>query len=153
MDGREELVKARGLMVAGVLFLFSAWFSYAELAYLVFGTNVTATATKVTQVTIRSRFGANRGAELMITATWADADGTRRKDDFTTRVDFPVVEGGPIRLRTTPGEDGRARPAGRVHFVALILFAASLAGIAFFSVKMYRESEEAYRPRKPHRDR
>lgn len=152
MDGREDLLKTRVFIGVGVLFLFSAWYSFAEFSYLVFGSDVTATVTKVTRVSNRSRYGADRGQQLMITATWADADGTRRKDDFTTAVDFPAVEGGPIRLRTTRGEDGRARPAGQVHWVAIVLFGVSLAALAFFCVKMYRESEEAYRPRKPRRD-
>ena len=151
MDGRDELIKARVVIGVGVMFLFSAWYSFAELTYLTFGSDVTATVTKVTLVTNRSRYGADRGQQLMITATWADADGTRRKDDFTTRVDFPAVEGGPIRLRTTRGEDGRARPAGQVQWVAIVLFAVSLLAFIFFCVQMVRESNEAYRPRKPRR--
>ena len=151
MDGREELIKARVLIGVGVLFLFSAWSSFAELAYLTFGSDVTANVTKVSVVTNRGRYGADRGQQLMITATWADPDGTRRKDDFTTRVDFPAVEGGQIRLRTTPGEDGRARPAGQVQWLPIGLFGVSLVAFAFFCVKMVRESDEAYRPRKKQR--
>ena len=147
MDGRTELIKFRLLMAFVVAFLGSAWYSVDEFMLTAFGTDATATVTKVTRGTKRGRFGASRGDEYLTTVTWAEPNGTFRRDDFTTG--HPVgVEGRLIRVRYTPGEDGRARPAGYRNWAPPITLAVCSLAILGLGVWLYRESEEAYRPRR-----
>ena len=145
MESRTEVLKFRALMVAVVFFLGSALASFDEFMLTAFGTETTATVAKVSHVTSGSRFGGG-SPRLLVTATWSEPNGTLRRDDFTTGPDFPAVEGRPLRVRYTPGEDGRARPAGYPNRTGPITFGVCLLAMAVLVFLLYRESEEAYRP-------
>jgi hypothetical protein len=137
MDEERELARAKWAMLVFVVFVISAWISYDELALFVNGRDAEADVTKA--YLSHSR----RGSRLTIEYAFTEPDGTRRKAMMTTSPDAPPpAPNAKLAVRYTPGESGNVRLAGRVNWIAITIFGASLCAILFVIVKLVREAND-----------
>jgi hypothetical protein len=151
VDDKEELAKAKWLLGAGAFFLLSCFLVYDEFAYLVWGHETEATPTKAYEVTRGGRFGAGGSKRTQIDFAFTESSGLHRKGTVAVESGWSVPASGKVSVEYTPGELGRARLKGSVSWVAIVFFVGCLGAVAVAAVGLWREANEAYRPRKPKR--
>jgi hypothetical protein len=132
MDMDSEGIRAKGLIVAGILFLISSCFTWSEMYYLLFGKTTDATVTNVSEYTVRGRFGSNRGNKLSINYSFTEQDGTFRKGDDTVSTSFSGIYNNKVKVQYTSGENGSSRLYGNTKTGWLIIFAFSLLVLVGF---------------------
>jgi hypothetical protein len=147
MDEKEELAKAKWLLFAGAFFLVSCFLVYDEFAYLVWGREVEATVEKAYETTRRGRFGVGGRTRLDVDFAFTEPDGTRRKGTSTVECEWPLPASGKVMVEYTPGQLGRSRLKGRVHWTGIIIFFVSIAAVAAAGYKLWQEANEQYKPR------
>jgi hypothetical protein len=143
MDQENELARAKWVLGAVAVFLISGCISYGEIAYFLNGQDGEANITKVYES--RSRRG---GASLTVEYAFSEPGGVARKGMESVPLDWPVPQSGKVAVRYTPGEDGSARLAGRVRWIGLCVFGASLVMILVFVALLLREGAEETTPRR-----
>jgi hypothetical protein len=151
VDTDSELARAKWLLFSGAFFLASCFICWGELAYLLRGRRTDATVTKAYEVTRRGRFGIGSSTALTVEYAFAEPDGTRRTGSDTVPPDWDLPPNGKAPVQYTPGEDGRSRLAGHVHWAGLAIFAVSVVVLGFFGYRLWREASEATRPARPRR--
>ena len=148
MDEEEELRKAKWLLGAGAFFLLSCFLVYDEFSYLMWGREVEATLVKAYESERRGRFGAGGSRRMEVDFTFTEPDGTQRKGTTTVETDWPVPANGKVAVEYTPGELGRSRLKGRVHWTGITIFIVALVAVGVAGFMLWREANEATRPRK-----
>ncbi|VTR99376.1 DUF3592 domain-containing protein [Tuwongella immobilis] len=140
-DADNELTRAKWLLGAVALFLVSSCLSWGEVAYLLWGRDAQATITKAfTSSAIRSRT-----VRLTVEYEFTEPDGTRRGGTVDLSPDWPVPASGKVAVRYMPGENGRSRLSGHVHWLGLTLFGLSVGAMGIFAYQMHREANEPAR--------
>jgi hypothetical protein len=139
MDMDNELARAKWLLFSAALLLVSCCITYGEAVYLVKGRQTDATITRVYEETLRGRFGANRGQRLTVEYSFAEPDGTRRRDSDTVSLDWDIPSTGKIPVQYTPGAEGRSRLAGHANWFGIGFFAVSVVLLVLFALGLYRE--------------
>ena len=141
MDSENELKKAKWVLIVGALFLVSCFMCYDELAYQISGREATATVTK--SYASQSR----RGTRQTVEYAWSEPEGLSRKAMYTTSPDEAPVVGAKFPVRYTAGDTGRSRRVGAVPWVWIAIFFGSFAAVGVFGFMMWREANDADRPR------
>jgi hypothetical protein len=152
MDADNELARAKWLLIAIAVFLFSACISWGEMIYLVFGRETQADISKIyAEVRSSGRFRQRQSETMMIDYSFTEPDGTRRTgtDSIFEGMVFPSDK--KVMVRYTSGAEGRSRLAGHSNWIGIILFLGSLTAIGIFGFRLWREAKEATRDRKPRR--
>lgn len=145
---RNELGRAKWLLLSALIFLMSACVSWGEVVYLVVGQHAQGRVERAYEVTRRSRLGLH-SKRLVVEFTFTEGDGTRRKGSDTLSVDWPVPADGVVAIQYTAGVEGSSRVAGHVNWVALTIFTLSLLAMGGFGYHLWQEASEATRDRKP----
>lgn len=96
MDTDAETKRFKWLLMAGMLFVVSAFFSWSELKYALFGKQVEARLVKVVDTTDPGRRGR---AVMAVHYEFADPDGTTRNetDRLPTTWDRPSGQTIPVQ--------------------------------------------------------
>lgn len=153
MDADSEIKKAKWLFGAGLLFLFSCYLTYGELAYLIRGRQTEATITNTQEFVHRGRFGLGGSQRLAVEYTFTEPDGTHRQDSDTVSPEWNIPEKGNVTVQYTPGRNGRSRLAGHVNWFGLALFGISVTVVGVAGYRLWHQAAEATsgRKRKPGR--
>jgi hypothetical protein len=151
MDWNRERKKLNLLVFGIVLFVVSGFYAYEEGVYFLIGRRAQATITKVSLVTTTGRYGPRK--HLQVDFAFVEPNGTKRTGDDSTSTDWVAPATGIVPVDYTPGVNGRARFAGRVKWLVLILFFCCLGVVVFFAIRLWIEASEATRPRKKKRRR
>jgi hypothetical protein len=147
MDDNKELANAKWLLGCIVVFLVSCFFVYDEFCYLIWSREAPGTITKVYTSTTR------RGTVLNVDYTFTEADKTARRGTVVLSDSWSPPPGNTVTVQYTPGELGRSRLAGTIYRLPIIIFGVSLLAVLVVIVRLVREANDAYRPRKPKRTR
>ena len=140
----DELRKAKFFFAGLVLLIVSCFFGYEELSYLIRGKEISATVTQVTDITTRSRTGEHTHRQVEFAFT--EPNGTKRTGEDNMSTNWTPPSSGVVKVRYTPGSDGRARLAGKVNWIGIGMFVVAMCLISFFGVRLWLEAREATRP-------
>ena len=88
------------------------------------------------------------GDVLVVEFTFTEPDGTFRRGSTNVKTDWPGPRTGTVPVEYTPGELGRARLAGHVSWVGIIIFATALIVVGVFGYMMWKEANEEYRSKR-----
>jgi flagellar basal body-associated protein FliL len=134
------------LIVAIVVFLISACFSWSELVFLAFSRPAEAEVTKVAQVR-DPNWLIRRGnrAVTQVEFTFTESDGTQRKGSDILPRDWDGPRQGPIAIRYIPGKDGSTRLAGHVKWTPLVIVVVTIGVMGVFVFFLWKEAKEANR--------
>jgi hypothetical protein len=149
MDFDNEMQRLKWLLVAGVLFLLSAVFSYGELKFAVWGKTAPAKVTRTHETHNGGGFG-RRGLRertplLAVEYQFTEADGTARSERDDVPIDWPMPENGEISVQYLPGVADSSRLEGHSRMTWVYVFLGSLAWLAYSIYKLWREATEAVR--------
>ena len=140
----DELRKAKLFFAGLVLLIVACFFAYQEFSYLIFGKGTSATVTKVSDVTTRSRTGEHTHRQVEFAFT--EPNGTQRTGEDNMSTSWTPPSSGVVKVQYTPGSDGRARLAGHVNWIGIGMFAVAMCLLLFFGVRLWLEAREATRP-------
>lgn len=141
MDLEEETSKFKGLLIVGVLFVVSGFWSCQEFKYLVRGTPADATVRQVSKQ--RIPFDKRHREEWLIEFSYSDKAGQRLVERETLpEAELPPADGQTLAIEYLPGADDSARFAGRRNYVAMAFFLGTLGVLAFFIIRLWREAAE-----------
>lgn len=116
--------------------LFSAYTTYVEVRYLMSGRTAGAAITSVEEMR-----GAGRNAEPFrrVRYTFADVDGSDRKEFDDMARDWAPPAGASISVQFLSGKAGWSRIAGHDRLWMTIPFLLCAAVVTVFLVRFYRE--------------
>lgn len=140
MDMDDEMRRLKWMLAAGVLFLVSAYFSWRELKYVMFGTQTDATLVRVYETTEPGRRGRLREI-LAVEYQFKESGGTVRKETDTLQIDTDRPTGPTVRVQYLDGSVGRSRLSGNTRRIWLLLLFASLSFLGFKVFQLIRESK------------
>ena len=140
MDMDDELKRLKWLLISGVVFLISAFFSWREMTYAISGKEVDASLVRVYETTERGRRGRTIH-KLAVEYEFKGSDGVVRKESDTISVDAPRPAGPTVAVQYLDGEAGRSRLAGNTQKFWLMIFFGSLAFIGYKIFKLVREAK------------
>ncbi len=106
----DEMQKVKWILAAGFVFLVSAFFSFNELRYLIWGKTVETRVQEKRIVENTSRRG-GKVEQLRVAYQFEDA-GNRRSEYDMLPTDWPVPDEGNIAVQYIPGDPGSSRLAG-----------------------------------------
>lgn len=135
-DFQAELGRIKWLLGAGVIFLVSAYFSYAELKYLVWGRTVEASVVSFEHTTRSGRRG-RRIPAIILTYRFKD-DSQERTEKDTIASDGKNPSDPSAKIDYMPGKPGISRLAANRNWVALIIFCGSLGTMVMFIIRIAR---------------
>ena len=132
----DELAKFKRILFAGIAFLVSAYFSYKELKFAVWGTTADATVTRTFETKNR------RTPLLAVEYTFLDEAGKSHSERDDVSLDWPV-ESEIMTVQYLPGVDDSSRLAGHSNKVVVWIFLACTAWFAVSGFKLYKEANDA----------
>lgn len=136
MDTDAETKRFKWLLIAGILFVVSAFFSWSELKYALFGKQVEARLVKVVDTTDPGR----RGREVMaVHYEFADSDGTTRNETDRLPATWDRPSGQTIPIQYLSGSPDSSRVVGNTRRVWILIFLGSLVFFGFKVFQIYRE--------------
>jgi len=157
MDMDNEIARAKRLLkwlfVCGAIFLMSCCVCYGEIVYLFSGRKIEATVTNVYETVKRGRFGQSTGTTVTVEYSFTQPDGLQRTGSDTVDPNWQFPETGTVLVQYTSGEEGRSRLAGKVNWLGISLFTASVVALGVFVFRIWREAREATQPTKRKRVR
>lgn len=142
----DEMQKVKWILAAGFVFLVSAFFSFNELRYLIWGKTVETRVQEKRIVENTSRRG-GKVEQLRVAYQFEDA-GNRRSEYDMLPTDWPVPDEGNIAVQYIPGDPGSSRLAGHWSRMWVVIFLLSIAALAFFIYRLAREANEPIRPKR-----
>ncbi len=148
MDIGHQMIRAKWLLIAVVVFLISGCISFFEFQYFAFGQTATGDITSTQTLEGRRRRGWSRTKKLQVNFNYTEADGSQRKGVDTVDLDWPVPANRKVSIQYMPGPYGQSRIAGQVNWFILGLFAASLGAIVVFGYRFVREAKDELRESK-----
>lgn len=136
MDQDDEIRKFKMILVAGVAFLFSAYFSWQELKFAMWGESAEARVTRTFETAER------RQPLLAVEYTFEDQKGRsyRERDDLPISFSAP---GEVVTVEFLPGVEDSSRIEGHSSMASVWVFLACLSWLGYSSYKLYRETSEA----------
>ena len=156
MDPLFERRKAIALLVLFAIFVVSSFLAYREVTYFLLGNSTLGTVTRAYLVERRGRWGRSRGQVRRVEYHFTDKSGNTRTGTDEVDLSFPVSDSGDVGIRYMPGQDGRSRLDGHVHWLRLILLAVSGGIMLGGVIWIWRKARAAVHGssstgRKPHR--
>lgn len=140
MDMDNEMARFKWLLVAGLVFVVSAFFSWRELKYAVVGKQADAKLVRVYETTESGRRG-RRVEKLAVEYQFKEAGGATRKESDTIAADADRPAGPTVAVQYLDGSPGRSRLAGNGQRWWLLVFFGSLAFAGFKVFQVVRESK------------
>lgn len=129
---------AKALLYAGVLFLMSAYFSFVEFKFLLWGQTATADVTSVREVQGSRKKRPYRVVEYRFT----EADGAARSERDDVPTDYPAAEGSTITVQYLPGVADSSRLEGTAKMMWVYIFCGALAWVIWSVFSLYREAQQ-----------
>lgn len=142
MDQDEELAKFKSILFSAVVFLISAYFSFGELKFAVWGKTAEA---KISRTHETKSAGRRSRPMIQIEYQFTEADGTGRSERADVAIDWPVPTTGVMTVQYLPGVADSSRPLGQSKMMAVYIFLASLAGLGFNGYKLCKLANEPVR--------
>ena len=149
MDHREEVAKFKWLLFAGIAFLLSAYFSWHELKYAVWGATAEATIVRTFETTEAGRRGTRRHIRI-VEYNFANEDGARRRERDDVSLDWTVPDD-KVTVQYLPGVEGSSRIKGNSNMLAVWIFLGCLAWLGFAGYRLYRQAGKAVGGKSPGR--
>jgi hypothetical protein len=140
----DETRKFKQILICLILFVVSAYLSYSELKFMVFGKTIDASVVRAVEA---PALGRRSRPSLMVEYQFQDTNGATRKEADNVALDWKV-EGATVPVQYIPGSPGSSRLVGHTQYFFVILFVAALAVLAFVGIrfwKSYKEYERASR--------
>ena len=131
----------RLILTVGFLFLFSAYFAYGELEFLLVGKTAEARVTWTSYQT----FGGNPNHnEFTVEYDFTEADGTRRIESDNVSRDWTfATTGSNITIQYLPGVKGSSRLLGHSERTMVYLFFGFLTALVVAVVLLWRHANQA----------
>ncbi len=148
MDEELELKRFKWILAAGLIFLFSMYYSYLELKYKIWGATAQATVTRTFESVSSGRRGRSTPM-LAVEYTFTDSKTGARNERDDVSMDWPVPQG-TVEVEYLPGVVDSSRLKGHSNSFAVWMFFGSLAWVSF---SIYRLAQEANAPIKKSRRR
>lgn len=143
MDEENELAKFKGILIAGVLFLISGWYSYRELRFAVWGRTAEAQVTKTFETReMRSRTRSRR--KLAVEYTFTDQGGTQHNERDDVPISWQPLPANVVTVQYIPGVKGASRLRGNSHMFLVWLFCGSICWMGYALYQLYREAQDPY---------
>lgn len=141
VDEQEELAKLKWILIAGIIFLISAYYSYQELKYAVWGATAEANVTRTFNTAESSRRGRRKNL-LAVEYTFTDRDGKQHseRDDIPRNSPTP---GPKVNVEYLPGVEDSSRIEGYSSKVAVWIFLGCCILLVFAGFKLYQMASEA----------
>lgn len=140
MDQDEELKRFKFIAIAGVIFLFSAWYSWKEFRYLISGAETRADIHDARIIEVSGRYG-SKSSRLQFNLQYTEADGIGRSDKIeTTNLDYELPPDGLLPIQYLPGQENSARIAGSVNWTSLVIFFGSLSWLTVMLLRLIKEA-------------
>jgi hypothetical protein len=146
MIDNNDLRQGRGFFAVLIFFIISCFFGYRELTYLILGKDASATVTKVSVITTGR--GTREHMYRQVAFSFVEPNGTQRTGEDNMSISWAPPSSGVVKVRYTPGTDGRARLAENVNWIGISMFAAAMGLLLFFGVRLWLEARAATSPRK-----
>ena len=143
MESRAEVAGFQGILVAGAIFLISCFMVYDEFDYWLNGAEADAHVTKCYETT-----GRRGSVSTTLEYSFTEANGTARKGMSTLEQGWRPPGSGIVRVKYTPGQDGRSRLVGRPPRLAFYIFGGSLLAIGGFAIFIWIDALRATAPEK-----
>ena len=128
MDSDEELKKFKKIFCVGIVFLISAFYSFQEFRYLIFGKTAQATITEIkesTEMTGRRYSRLNKPVQV-VKFRFTDQLGNSHQGFDRRPMDW-IAPSGSIKIQYLPGDEFGFRIAGSSFQPSVIAFFMSLA--------------------------
>jgi hypothetical protein len=136
MDQDAEIRKFKMILVAGLAFLFSAYSSWQELKFAMWGTTAEARVTRTFDTAERRR------PLLAVEYTFEDRDGRSHSERDDLPASFPDP-GDVVTVEYLPGVEDSSRIEGHSSMASVWVFLACLGWLGYSAFKLYREASEA----------
>lgn len=140
MDTENDLARLKWLLIVGVLFLISGFFSWREFKYIVFGTTVDASLVQTYQTEERGRRGRVKQM-LVVEYRFTDKDGSARKEKDTISASSPAPTGPLVSIQYLSKSPGSSRLTGHTQRIWMFVFFGCLAYLAYKILMLVREAK------------
>lgn len=140
MDHDLELARFKWILIAGIAFLFSAYLSYKELKFAVWGETAEATVTDTHEV----RGGRRSSPKLAVEYTFTDESGAHHSERDDVSINSAISTNDLLTVQYLPGVDDSSRIEGNSNRFAVVIFLGSLAWLAFSFFKLYRDAQNPH---------
>lgn len=139
MDTGNEMQRLKWLLIVGVVFLISGFFSWREMQYAMFGKRADASLVRVYETQERGRRGRVR-EKLAIEYQFADA-GSSRKETDTVSIDTARPTGETVPVQYLAGSPGKSRLVGHTQQFWVLIFLGSLGFMGYKVFRLVQESK------------
>ena len=139
MDTDDEMKRLKWLLIVGLVFLVSAFFSWREMKYMMLGKEADARLVRTYETTERGRRGRTT-EKLVVEYEFKGSDGASRKESDKVDIDAPPPAGKTVAIQYLDGSPGSSRLAGNTQKFWLIVFFGALAFFAYKIFRLVRES-------------
>lgn len=136
MDQDEDLAQLKWILIAGIAFLFSAFFAFQELKYFVWGTTAEATVTNTFETRERRR------NLLAVEYTFTDKEGQHHSERDDVPSDWPTP-GPKVTIQYMPGVEDSSRLEGHSRTGAVWVFFVCCGLLVFAGFKLYQIASDA----------
>ncbi|MDA0833972.1 MAG: hypothetical protein O2955_05360 [Planctomycetota bacterium] len=146
-ETESEALKLKWLLIAGVAFLVSAYYSYREFKYLVWGKTVAAVVTRTYEHQELSRRGRKKTVRVVEYA-FDDENNTNWRERDTVPLKRTITE--PlVAVQYLPGERKSSRLEGNSHYFAVWVFLGCVTWLGYSFFRLYQEANEPVRRARP----
>lgn len=139
MDMDVEFRRLKWLLIGGLVFVVSAFFSWREIRYAVTGKTADAKLVRAYETIERGRRG-RETQKIAVEYQFPDAGGQRKETD-TLSIDEAVPTGPTVAVEYLSGSAGSSRLAGNGQKFWLFVFFGSLAFAGFKVFQIVREGK------------
>ena len=146
MDDAAEVRKFKLLPVVVLAFLASAYFSFNEMRYAVWGKAITAKLVNVHQAS-----GSRGRQRIIVEYEYVDGQGTvrRERDDLSRSAHIPVSE--IVEIQYVPGVEDSSRLRTSANWYAVYIFLAMLVALIAALVMLWKFADAQVHGTKPRR--
>jgi len=139
-DEESEMLNFRLFLFIGVAFLFSAFWSFSELKYMIWSHDADAEIVAVRETFSIGRRG-RRIPKLEVEFNYKDSEGQQTQAKQVLNTSWEPNEAG-VQVRYFQGVEGSERIKGSTSSIPLYIFAACLIAMGYYLFKFYREANE-----------
>lgn len=140
---RDDLGAVKRIGFAGLAFLLSAYASWKEVKFMMWGATATAEVVSVQEET----GGRRRRSYLAVEYRFTEADGTSRSEKDDVPTSYEVTAPGTVNVQYLPGVADSSRLEGTANNTALFVFVGSIGWVAWTLYSFYREAHAPVGPR------
>jgi hypothetical protein len=145
----DELRKVRFLLAAFALLGVACYFGFQELAYVIDGRDISASVTRISDVTKRGVAGEH--TSRLVEFSFTEPNGTPRTGEDYISTNWTPPTNPVIQVRYTPSLGGRARLAENVNWIGLGWLAVAVCLVLFLGIRPWLLGRAA--TRRPNGDR